>query len=163
MGRDSALVSAVWAEKNLATPGVVFVEIDEDTTAYDGGHIPGAVKIGWECDLQDPVRGDFIDHEQFSRLLSQRGISNHDTVILYGDNDNWFAAYTYGYFKMYGHSDVKLLDGGREKWESDGRVYTTDVPRRARTDYTASALHLSIQAFRDEVVLAIDARNGAQL
>jgi thiosulfate/3-mercaptopyruvate sulfurtransferase len=132
MSRDSALVSADWAEKNLDTPGVVFVEVDEDTTAYDGGHIPGAIKIDWKSDLQDPVRRDFINQEQFSRLLSERGISNDDTVILYGGNNNWFAAYAYWYFKLYGHGDVKLLDGGRKKWELDARVYTTDVPQRLR-------------------------------
>ncbi|MCM4083438.1 sulfurtransferase [Paractinoplanes hotanensis] len=159
MSRDSALVSADWAEKNLDTPGVVFVEVDEDTSAYDGGHIPGAIKIDWKSDLQDPVRRDFINQEQFSQLLSERGISNDDTVILYGGNNNWFAAYAYWYFKLYGHGDVKLLDGGRKKWELDARAYTTDVPQRARTGYTASAPDLSIRAFRDEVVQAIGAQN----
>ena len=130
MSRDTALVSADWAEKNLDAEGVVFVEVDEDTTAYDGGHIPGAVKIDWKSDLQDPVRRDFVNQEQFSQLLSAKGISNDDTVILYGGNNNWFAAYAYWYFKLYGHRDVKLIDGGRKKWE-------LDAPRTARTSPAA--------------------------
>jgi thiosulfate/3-mercaptopyruvate sulfurtransferase len=159
MSRDTALVSADWAEKNLETPGIVFVEVDEDTTAYDGGHIPGAVKLDWKKDLQDPVRRDFVNQEQFAQLLSERGIANDDTVILYGGNNNWFAAYAYWYFKLYGHGDVKLLDGGRKKWELDARPYSKDVPQRARTSYTAQAPDLSIRAFRDEVVQAIGAKN----
>ncbi|NMO52050.1 sulfurtransferase [Actinoplanes sp. TBRC 11911] len=159
MSRDTALVSADWAEKNLETPGVVFVEVDEDTTAYDGGHIPGAVKIDWKQDLQDPVRRDFVNQAQFSALLSERGISNDDTVVLYGGNNNWFAAYAYWYFKLYGHRDVKLLDGGRKKWELDARPYSKDVPQRARASYQASAPDLSIRAFRDEVVASIGVQN----
>nr|WP_296072038.1 sulfurtransferase [uncultured Actinoplanes sp.] len=159
MSRDTALVSADWAEKNLDTPGVVFVEVDEDTTAYDGGHIPGAVKLDWKKDLQDPVRRDFVNQEQFSALLSERGIGNDDTVVLYGGNNNWFAAYAYWYFKLYGHRDVKLLDGGRKKWELDARPYTKDVPQRAKTDYQAAAPDLTIRAFRDEVVQAIGRQN----
>ena len=132
MSRDTALVSADWAEKNLDAPGVVFVEVDEDTTAYDGGHIPGAVKLDWKTDLQDPVRRDFVNKEQFEALLSERGIGNDDTVVLYGGNNNWFAAYAYWYFKLYGHGDVKLLDGGRKKWELDARPLVKDAvePRR---------------------------------
>jgi len=159
MSRDTALVSADWAEKNLDTPGVVFVEVDEDTTAYDGGHIPGAVKLDWRKDLQDPVRRDFVNQEQFSALLSERGIGNDDTVVLYGGNNNWFAAYAYWYFKLYGHRDVKLLDGGRKKWELDARPYTKDIPQRAKTNYQAAAPDLTIRAFRDEVVQAIGRQN----
>jgi thiosulfate/3-mercaptopyruvate sulfurtransferase len=159
MSRDNALVSADWAEKNLETPGVVFVEVDEDTTAYDGGHIPGAIKLDWKKDLQDPVRRDFVNREQLSQLLSERGVSNDDTVILYGGNNNWFAAYAYWYLKLYGHREVKLLDGGRKKWELDARPYSKDVPNRAKTNYQASAPDVSIRAFRDEVVEAIGAKN----
>src|SRR4051795_11470581 len=159
MSRDSALVSADRAEKNLETPGVVFVEVDEDTTAYDGGHIPGAVKIDWKRDLQDPVRRDFINQEQFSALLSARGISNDDTVILYGGNNNWFAAYAYWYFKLYGHRDVKLLDGGRKKWELDSRPLTEEATQRPATRYTAQDQDTSIRAFRDETVAAIGNKN----
>jgi thiosulfate/3-mercaptopyruvate sulfurtransferase len=159
MSRDTALVSADWAEKNLETPGIVLVEVDEDTTAYDGGHIPGAIKLDWKKDLQDPVRRDFVNGEQFSALLSERGISNDDTVVLYGGNNNWFAAYAYWYFKLYGHEDVKLLDGGRKKWELDARPYSTDVPSRAKTTYQAKSPDLSIRAFRDDVVKAIGSQN----
>jgi len=159
MSRETALVSADWAEKNLETPGIVFVEVDEDTTAYDGGHIPGAIKLDWKKDLQDPVRRDFVNGEQFSQLLSERGVANDDTVVLYGGNNNWFAAYAYWYFKLYGHRDVKLLDGGRKKWELDARPYSKDVPQRAATQYRAAGPDLSIRAFRDEVVQAIGAKN----
>src|SRR3954453_18253745 len=159
MSRDTALVSADWAEKNLETPGVVFVEGDEDTTAYDGGHIPGAIKIDWKKDLQDPVRRDFVNQEQFSALLSERGISNDDTVVLYGGNNNWFAAYAYWYFKLYGHRDVKLLDGGRKKWELDNRPLVTDTVSREATNYVAQEQDLSLRAFRDEVVEAIGTKN----
>jgi len=159
MSRDTALVSADWAEKNLETPGIVFVEVDEDTTAYDGGHIPGAIKLDWKKDLQDPVRRDFVSQEQFSQLLSERGISNDDTVILYGGNNNWFAAYAYWYFKLYGHRDVKLIDGGRKKWELDARPYSKEAPARTATQYQASAPDLSLRAFRDEVVQAIGEKN----
>src|ERR687884_542773 len=159
MSRDTALVSADWAEKNLETPGIVFVEVDEDTTAYDGGHIPGAVKIDWKKDLQDPVRRDFVNQEQFSALLSEKGISNDDTVVLYGGNNNWFAAYAYWYFKLYGHENVKLIDGGRKKWELDGRPLSKDVVERPRTQYTAKDPDLSIRASRDEVVASIGSKN----
>ncbi|MFI7280637.1 sulfurtransferase [Micromonospora chersina] len=159
MSRDTALVSAEWAEKNIDAPGVVFVEVDEDTSAYDTGHISGAVKLDWRTDLQDPVRRDFVNQAQFSELLSARGIGNDDTVILYGGNNNWFAAYAYWYFKLYGHRDVKLLDGGRKKWELDARPLVTDTVERPATQYVAQAPDTSIRAFRDEVVDAIGTKN----
>jgi thiosulfate/3-mercaptopyruvate sulfurtransferase len=159
MARDSVLVSADWAEKTLGAPGVVFVEVDEDTTAYDGGHIPGAVKLDWRQDLQDQVRRDFVNQAQFEALLSARGIGNDDTVVLYGGNNNWFAAYAYWYFKLYGHRDVKLIDGGRKRWELDARPLTTDLPDRAPTNYVAQAQDRSIRAFRDDVVAAIGTKN----
>src|SRR5881392_1922170 len=159
MSRDSVLVSADWAEKNLDTPGVVFVEVDEDTTAYDGGHLPGAVKLDWKKDLQDPVRRDFVNKEQFEALLSSRGISNDDTVVLYGGNNNWFAAYAYWYFKLYGHEKALLLDGGRKKWELDSRELTEETPTRDKKAYSAQEPNLDIRAFRDEVIAAIGGRN----
>ncbi|MFD0741581.1 sulfurtransferase [Phytohabitans flavus] len=159
MSRDTALVSADWAEKNLDASGVVFAEVDEDTSAYDTGHIPGAIKLDWRNDLQDPVRRDFVNKQQFEALLSERGIGNDDTVILYGGNNNWFAAYAYWYFKLYGHGDVKLLDGGRKKWELDARTLTKDPVSRPATQYTAQEPDLSIRAFRDEVVAAIGTKN----
>jgi thiosulfate/3-mercaptopyruvate sulfurtransferase len=159
MSRDSVLVSADWAEKNIGADKVVFVEVDEDTTAYDGGHIPGAVKIDWKTELQDQVRRDFVNKEQFEALLSRKGIAGDDTVILYGGNNNWFAAYAYWYFKLYGHDQVKLLDGGRKKWELDGRPYNSDVPERPATSYTAKEQDRTIRAFRDDVVAAIGNHN----
>ena len=159
MSRQDALVSADWAEQNLDAPNTVFVEVDEDTTAYDGGHIPGAVKLDWKTELQDQVRRDFVDKAGFEKLLSAKGISNDDTVVLYGGNNNWFAAYAYWYFKLYGHQDVKLVDGGRKKWELDGRALTKDVPDRVETTYTAQEQDASIRALRDEVVAAIGVQN----
>jgi thiosulfate/3-mercaptopyruvate sulfurtransferase len=159
MSRDTALVSADWAEKNIDAPGVVFVEVDEDTTAYDGAHIAGAIKLDWKTDLQDPVRRDFVNKAQFEALLSERGIGNDDVVILYGGNNNWFAAYAYWYFKLYGHRDVKLLDGGRKKWELDARPLVADVVSRPAAQYVAQEPDLSIRAFRDEAVAAIGTKN----
>jgi thiosulfate/3-mercaptopyruvate sulfurtransferase len=159
MSRQDVLVTADWAEKNLGTEGIVFLEVDEDTTAYDGGHLPGAVKVNWTTELQDPVRRDIVNKEQFEQLLSSKGIGNDDTVVLYGGNNNWFAAYAYWEFKLYGHGSVKLLDGGRKKWELDGRTLTTDAAQRPATTYTAQEPDLSIRAFRDEVVEAIDNKN----
>ena len=137
MSRSDVLVDADWVEAHKSDPGVVLVEVDEDTSAYDTGHIPGAIKIDWKKDLQDPVRRDFVDKAGFEALLSERGISNDDTVILYGGNNNWFAAYAYWYFRLYGHQNVKLLDGGRKKWELDSRELVKDVPERPATHYTA--------------------------
>jgi thiosulfate/3-mercaptopyruvate sulfurtransferase len=159
MSREDSLVTTEWAEQHLSTPGLVFVEVDEDTTAYDDGHVPGAVKLNWRTDLQDPVRRDFLDKAGFEKLLSSKGIGNSDTVVLYGGNNNWFAAYAYWYFKLYGHHAVKLVDGGRKKWELDGRVLTTEVPDRVETSYAAKDQDLTIRAFRDETVAAIGVQN----
>ncbi|WP_433499495.1 sulfurtransferase [Sphaerimonospora sp. CA-214678] len=159
MSRSAVLVDADWVEANLDTPGVVLVEVDEDTSAYDKGHIRGAVKIDWRDDLQDPVRRDFVDKAGFEALLSARGIANDDTVVLYGGNNNWFAAYAYWYFKLYGHENVKLLDGGRKKWELDSRELVTDVVERPATTYRATEQNLSLRAFRDDVVAAIGTLN----
>jgi thiosulfate/3-mercaptopyruvate sulfurtransferase len=155
MSRSDVLTGADWVEAHGSDPGVVLVEVDEDTSAYDKGHIRNAVKIDWKADLQDPVRRDFVDKSGFEALLSERGISNDDTVVLYGGNNNWFAAYAYWYFRLYGHRNVKLLDGGRKKWELESRELVTDVPQRAKTSYHAQEQDSSIRAFRDEVVAAI--------
>jgi thiosulfate/3-mercaptopyruvate sulfurtransferase len=159
MSREDVLVTADWAEQHLGRPGIVFVEVDEDTSAYDKGHIPGAVKLDWKTELQDPVRRDFVDKQQFEKLLSGKGISNDDTVVLYGGNNNWFAAYAYWYFKLYGHRDARLLDGGRKKWELDSRELTEEATRRPPTQYAAADQDASIRAFRDEVVAAIGQQN----
>ncbi|ANN14523.1 thiosulfate sulfurtransferase [Amycolatopsis orientalis] len=159
MSREDVLVTTQWAEENLDTPGVVFIEVDEDTTAYDNGHIRGAVKFDWRKDLQDGVRRDFVNKEGFEKLLSEKGISNDDRVVLYGGNNNWFAAYAYWYFKLYGHEKVQLLDGGRKKWELDGRELSSEEVKREPTEYKAKEQDLSIRAFRDEVVSEIGKSN----
>ncbi len=159
MSRADVLVDADWAEAHLDDPKIVFVEVDEDVSAYDGGHIQGAVRLDWTQELQQPEARDIIDRDDFSKLLSAKGISNDDTVVLYGGNNNWFAAYAYWQFKLYGHEDVKLLDGGRKKWELDGRELVKDVPERPATSYAAKDPDLSIRAFRDEVVASIGAKN----
>jgi thiosulfate/3-mercaptopyruvate sulfurtransferase len=159
MSRDTVLVSAEWVEEHLDDSSVVLVEVDEDTTAYDKGHIKNAIKLDWKTDLQDQVRRDFVGKQQFEALLSERGIANDQTVVLYGGNNNWFAAYAYWYFKLYGHDDVKLLDGGRKKWELDSRALVEDAPSRPATQYVAKDPDLAIRAFRDEVVAAIGQQN----
>ena len=159
MSRADSLVDADWAESHIDDPKVVFVEVDEDVSAYDKGHIKGAVRLDWKSELQDPVIRDFVNKEQFEQLLSGKGISNDDTVVLYGGNNNWFAAYAYWYFKLYGHADVRLLDGGRKKWELDSRELTEEVQERPATQYKAKEQDKSIRAFRDEVIAAIGSKN----
>src|ERR1035437_4125367 len=158
MSRSDVLVDAGWVEAHHGDAGVVLVEVDEDTSAYGKGHIPDAVKIDWKTDLQDPVRRDFVDKAGFEALLSARGISNDDTVVLYGGNNNWFAAYAYWYFKLYGHHNVKLLDGGRKKWELESRELVTAVPQRCSTNYTARDPTSSMRAFRGEAIAATGRR-----
>jgi thiosulfate/3-mercaptopyruvate sulfurtransferase len=159
MSRSDVLVDADWVEAHLDDPKVVLVEVDEDVSAYDKGHIQGAVRVDWKQDLQDQVRRDFVNKEQFEALLSSRGIGNDDTIVLYGGNNNWFAAYAYWYFRLYGHDSVKLLDGGRKKWELDSRELVEDVPQRDKTQYKAKAPNNDIRAFRDEVVESIGVKN----
>ncbi len=161
MSRSDVLVDADWVQDHLDDPSIAIVEVDEDTSAYEKNHIKNAIRIDWTQDLQDPVRRDFVDQEGFEKLLSKKGISNDHTVVLYGGNNNWFASYAYWYFKLYGHENVKLLDGGRKKWELDARelVDGTDVPERPATDYKAKPQDTSIRAFRDDVVKAIGAQN----
>jgi thiosulfate/3-mercaptopyruvate sulfurtransferase len=159
MSRNDVLVDADWVQAHLDDPKVVLVEVDEDTAAYEKNHIRNAVRIDWKRDLQDPVRRDFVSQEQFSALLSERGIANDDTVVLYGGNNNWFASYAYWYFKLYGHGDVKLLDGGRKKWELDSRELVDAVPTRPATTYVAKPQDATLRAFRDEVVTAIGTKN----
>ena len=159
MSRENTLVSAQWVEDNLDNDKIVLVEVDEDTTAYDKGHIQGAIKLDWTTDLQDQVRRDFVNKEKFEALLGSKGVANDDTIVLYGGNNNWFAAYAYWEFKLYGHREVKLLDGGRKKWELDGRTLDSDEVSRPGTTYTAKDADLSIRAFRDEVVESIGVKN----
>ena len=153
--RTDVLVDADWVAAHSGDPGVVLVEVDEDTAAYDRGHSPNAIKIDWKKDRQHPVRRDFINKAGFEALLSRDGVSNDDTVVLYGGTNNWFAAYAYWYFRLYGHDKVKLLDGGRKKWELDSREMVSDGPQRPATTYKASEQDASIRAFRDEVLASI--------
>ncbi|MFE7330954.1 sulfurtransferase [Streptomyces sp. NPDC057565] len=159
MSRDQSLVDADWMQQHVDDASMVIAEVDEDVSAYDTGHIPGAVKLDWKNDLQDPVRRDFADQKRFEELMSERGITPDHTVVLYGGNNNWFAAYAYWYFKIYGHERVRLLDGGRKSWELQSRPLTDEVPQRPRTGYTAKEPDYSIRAFRDEVLASIGQQN----
>ena len=155
MSRTDVLVNADWVLAHAADPSVVLVEVDEDVSAYDSGHIAGAVRVDWQKDLQDAVRRDLVTPEAFAALLSKNGIGPDTTVVLYGGNNNWFAAYAYWYFKLYGHDSVKLLDGGRKKWELDGRELVTDVPVRTATDYPVPTERAELRSKRDEVIASI--------
>jgi thiosulfate/3-mercaptopyruvate sulfurtransferase len=146
------LVDTEWVKNNLGKPGIKLVEIDVDTKQYDAGHIPGAVGFNWQTQLQDQVRRDIISKEAFEKLAGSAGISGNDTVILYGDNNNWFAAYGFWLFKIYGHKDVRLMNGGRVKWLNEkDRAMTTDVPKVAPTTYKATETHLELRAFLPQV------------
>ncbi len=155
MSRTTALVTADWLEPRLGADGLVVIEVDEDTDAYAVNHLPGAVALNWRTDLQDPHSRDVIDRTAFETLLSAKGVRNDDTVVLYGGNNNWFAAYAYWYFKLYGHSDVRLLDGGRKTWELEQRPLTADSATRPTTSYTATDANPELRAFRDDVLAAI--------
>jgi thiosulfate/3-mercaptopyruvate sulfurtransferase len=145
------LVTTDWLAEHLGDEGLVVAEVDESPELYDEGHIPGAVKLHWRDDLQDPVERDIVTREVFERLLGERGIGNDTTIVLYGDKNNWFAAYAYWYLKIYGHNDIRILDGGRQKWIEEDRETTTDVPSPAAAQYSASERDESIRAFRDDV------------
>jgi thiosulfate/3-mercaptopyruvate sulfurtransferase len=145
------LVTTDWLAEHREDGAIVVAEVDENPDLYEEGHIPGAVKLHWRDDLQDPVERDVVDRATFERLLGERGISNDTTVVLYGDKNNWFAAYAYWYLKVYGHGDVRILDGGRQKWIDEGRELTTDVPAPERASYTAQERDESIRAYRDQV------------
>ena len=147
------LVSGEWLASRLGTPGLVVVESDEDVLLYETGHIPSAVKIDWHTDLNDPIERDYINGEQFAALLGSRGISRDSTVVIYGDKNNWWAAYALWVFTLFGHEDVRLLDGGRVKWEAEGRAYTTDEPPIVAVDYpVVERQDAPIRAFKDDVL-----------
>jgi thiosulfate/3-mercaptopyruvate sulfurtransferase len=146
------LVSTEWLAEHLEDDDLAVAEVDENPDLYDEGHIPGAVKLHWQEDLQDPVERDIVDRQTFERVLGERGIGNDTKVILYGDKNNWFAAYAYWYLKVYGHADVRILDGGRQKWSDEGRKLTTDVPSPASKSYSAQERDESIRAYRDQVL-----------
>jgi thiosulfate/3-mercaptopyruvate sulfurtransferase len=149
---ESVLVSTDWLQDHLNDPNVRVVEVDEDTAAYGRGHVPGAVAVNWNSDLQDPLRRDFVSPADFATLQDRLGITNDTTVALYGGNNNWFAAYAYWYYKVYGHQNVVLVDGGRKAWELEGRELTLDETKlEPTTGYKTSEPDLSIRAFRDQV------------
>jgi thiosulfate/3-mercaptopyruvate sulfurtransferase len=145
------LVTTDWLAEHLSENGVIVAEVDENPDLYEEGHIPSAVKLHWRDDLQDPVERDIVDKGTFERLLGERGIGNDTTIVVYGDKNNWFAAYAYWYAKIYGHDDVRILDGGRQKWIDEGREITKDVPSPPSTTYKAKERDESIRAYRDEV------------
>lgn len=154
------LVSTDWVKENLGKPGIKLVEVDVDTKAYDAGHIPGAVGFNWETQLQDQINRDIISQEEFERLMSESGISPEDTVIIYGDNNNWFAAYGFWVFKIYGHKDVRLMDGGRIKWlNEDDKELTPEKPKITPTQYKASQMDESLRARVTDVLRAIQDGN----
>jgi thiosulfate/3-mercaptopyruvate sulfurtransferase len=158
MGSDVAtevLVTTDWLGERLTTPGLVIAEVDENPDVYEEGHIPGAVKLHWRDDLQDALIRDVVSKSEFERLMGERGIASDTTVVLYGDKNNWFAAYAYWYLKIYGHEDVRLLDGGRQKWIEENREFTTDPATPTATAYTAKDRDEAIRVRRDEVLAGL--------
>ncbi len=153
------LVSPDWVEQHRNDSNVRLVEVDVDTTAYDSGHIPGAVGWNWTTQLCDPVKRDIVSKEELERLLSESGISNDTTIVLYGDNNNWFAAWAFWQLKLYGHKDVRLMNGGRKKWELDQRETTTEVPSYPKATYKAAEPDMSLRALAPEVIRAVDSGN----
>lgn len=156
-----ALVDADWVEAHLHDPNVRLIEVDVDTNAYDQGHIPGAVGFNWKKELQDQVVRAPLSKEHLEALLSQAGVSNDTTIVLYGDNNNWFAAWALWILKYYGHQDVRLLDGGRVKWLADKREITTEVPSYSQAEYHAAEPQTNIRALRDQVLSHIGQSNVA--
>ncbi|MBZ5544523.1 MAG: sulfurtransferase [Acidobacteriia bacterium] len=153
------LVSTDWVAQHTDDPKVRLVEVDVDTSSYAKGHIKNAVGWNWQTQLQDNVRRDLLGQQQFEKLARESGISNDSTVVLYGDNNNWFAAYALWQFKYFGHKDVRLMNGGRKKWELEGRPFTTDVPRVTPTNYRATAPDESVRARREIVFDTLDKKN----
>ncbi|MCS7065465.1 MAG: sulfurtransferase [Fimbriimonadales bacterium] len=146
-GLSEVLVSTEWVQQHLNDPAIRIVEVDVDTTAYEQGHIPGALALNWQTQLQDPTRRDIVSKSDLEQLLSELGIANDHLIVLYGDHNNWFAAYAFWLLQLYGHERLALMDGGRKKWLAEGRPITTEVPRYPRTDYRAKDPDLSLRAF----------------
>jgi thiosulfate/3-mercaptopyruvate sulfurtransferase len=158
------LVTTDWLADHLNDPNIRIVESDEDVLLYEAGHIPGAAKIDWHTDEQDQIRRDFVDKAGFERLAASRGISNNTIVVLYGDKNNWYATYTFWLFSLYGHKNLKVLNGGRAKWEAEHRPLTKEVPSYPTSTYHASDANIAIRAFRDEVLHDyVHAKNGNAL
>jgi thiosulfate/3-mercaptopyruvate sulfurtransferase len=158
---NDVLVSTSWVADNLNNPKVKLIEVDVDTTQYEEGHAPGAVGFNWTSQLQDQTRRDVISKEQLEQLLSNAGVGNDDTVVLYGDNNNWFAAYAFWLLEMYGHKDLKLMDGGRKKWVDENRPTTKDVPSPQKANYKAQEPNKALRARRDEVLGALGNQKNA--
>src|SRR5215203_5562218 len=155
------LVETQWVEDHLNDDSIRIVEVDENPGLYGEAHIPGAIGFDWKRDLQDQVKRDFLGPAEFGELFGSRGISNDHTIVLYGDRNNWFAAYTYWYLKYYGHPDVKLVNGPREKWIAEGRPTTTELPSHPPETFHARSPDHSIRALRNEVMAALE--NGTRL
>jgi thiosulfate/3-mercaptopyruvate sulfurtransferase len=152
------LVSTDWVAEHLNDPNVRLIESNEDTLLYPSGHIPGAVQVDWTLDLNDPVRRDYLNREGFEKLMSRIGVTPEMTVVFYGDRNNWWATYAYWVFQLFGHTNAKVMDGGRLKWEKEGRAFTREVPQYAATQYTAKERDDSkIRAFRDQVLQHVQA------
>ena len=160
-GRDDVLVTTQWVADHANDATVKLIEVDVDTTAYDEGHIEGAVGFNWTSQLQDQLRRDIASKEQIEQLLSEAGVSRDDTVVLFGDNNNWFAAYAYWLLEMYGHQSLKLMDGGRKKWQDENRPTTKDVPSPSKTSYQASGPNLDLRARSADVLKAISGSNSS--
>src|SRR5919206_338708 len=150
------LVETQWVQEHLNDDSIRIVEVDENPALYEEAHIPGAIGFDWKHDLQDQIKRDFLGPKEFGELMGSRGISNDHTIVLYGDRNNWFAAYTYWYFKYYGHDDVKLMNGPREKWIAEDRETTTEVPNHEATEFKAKGADDDIRARRDEVMDSLD-------
>jgi thiosulfate/3-mercaptopyruvate sulfurtransferase len=150
------LVSTDWVAEHLDDPNVRIVESDEDVLLYDMGHIPGAINLDWHTDLQDQVKRDFLDKAGFEALLGKNGIDNDTTVVFYGDRNNWYATYAYWLFKYFGHRDARVMNGGRAKWEAEGRPMSRDVPSYPETTYTAKEPDERIRAYRDDVLKQVN-------
>ncbi len=149
------LVDTSWVADHLNDANVRLIEADEDVLLYEVGHIPGAVKLDWHVDVQNPLSRDFVDQAGFEKLLSRYGVNNDTTIVLYGDRNNWYAAYAYWLFSEYGHKGLKILNGGRAKWEAEGRPFTKEVPHHATTNYKAQPADESNRAFRDDVAAGL--------
>ena len=157
------VVTTEWLAAHLGDDNLVVAEVDENPDLYEDGHIAGAVKLHWRDDLQDPIERDIIEKTDFERLMASRGIGNDTSVILYGDKNNWFAAYAYWYLKIYGHADVRIVDGGRQKWIDEGRELTTETPEPVPTSYAAKDADESIRVRRDNVLQGLGNGGGRAL
>jgi thiosulfate/3-mercaptopyruvate sulfurtransferase len=157
--KPETLVTTDWVAEHADDPGIVIAEVDEDPSLYEDGHVPGAIALHWKDELQQQVVRDVIDQAEFERLLGSKGIASDTTVVLYGDKNNWFAAYAYWYLKLYGHEDVRIMDGGRQKWIDEDRLLALDSPGRAPKTYHAKPQDRSIRAWREDILSILDSKS----